>query len=427
MLSEFDYFMPTVIQSAILAEDYDEIAPTAPLNSNAANPLSTLEFKIPATTDIYRDLSNTFLMLKVKLTKADGTNLDDAAPIAPTNLFAHSLFSNVSVNLCGKDLTDKDSLYPYRALMETLLTYGKNVQETRGWLEAFSKDDAGRMDAITMDGTANSGFKKRQALANASRVFTLIARPHADILHQSLNIPPNCAMTIKYTPSTADFAIMEADGGTTKIALMDAILMVRIKKGAPELVLAQKEMLQETNMRFPLNRVIMQRYGIASGFKSLSVPLSFPGKLPKRIFIGLVLNTAATGSRSLNPFNFANFGLTDITLTVNGTEQGSKNLNFGTGDIQSAYLRTLAALGLDIDDRSINLTTDDFAGGYAIYGFQIAPGPVDGTVQSVASSVGSIVANLTFGTALGANVDMIVYSETPGVLEIDKLSAVSVM
>ena len=45
----------------------------------------------------------------------------------------------------------------------------------------------------------------------------------------------------------------------------------------------------------------------------------------------------------------------------------------------------------------------------------------------MANSIGSIVANVTFGVAPTTNVDMLVYAETPGLLELDKLSAVTVM
>jgi hypothetical protein len=321
-LSEFDYFMPTVLQSAILAQYDDPLTPTNPLNSTVASPLCSLGFKIPATVDLCRDLSNTLLMVKCKLTKADGTNLDDGAGIAPTNLFAHSMWSNVAVNLSGKDLQDKDSLYPYRAMFETLLTYDKNVQDTRCWLEAFSKDDAWKFGSLAITDPSNSGFMKRKGLAAQSRTFAIYMRPHVDLFHQGLCIPPNCEMAIKFTPHTGDFATMEAAGGTTKIALMDAQLLVMTKKVATELVLAQKEVLGETNMRFPLNRVIMQRQGIAAGFQSLGIPLSFPGKLPKRILIAFADNPAATGAREKNPFNFKNYGMKSVTLTVNGSQQG---------------------------------------------------------------------------------------------------------
>ena len=102
-------------------------------------------------------------------------------------------------------------------------------------------------------------------------------------------------------------------------------------------------------------------------------------------------------------------------------------MDFHKKDCQRAYLNTLAALGMDNTNTSVSLSVDDFLSGYAIYGFKIAPGPVDGTVFSIANSVGSIVVSVAFAAVLEANLDMIVYAETPAVLEIDKLSAVSLM
>ena len=184
------------------------------------------------------------------------------------------------------------------------------------------------------------------------------------------------------TPSASAFHIMEAGNGTSKVVLLEARLFVRTKKVAPELVLAHKEMLQKGNMRFPLNRVTVSKYGIAAGFKSVSIPMNFPAKLPKRLFMGLVSNLASGGQRDKNPFNFQNFGLQDLTLTVNGVQvpMNGLEMDFTKKDYMRAYLNTLQALGLDTDNRAIDIMSDEFGGGYTIYGFKISPGPVDGAV-----------------------------------------------
>jgi hypothetical protein len=433
MLSEFDYFTPTLIQSCIVAE-YDEmISPTGAINPDAAAPLNTIEFNIPGAADLYRDLNNSYLMMKLKLVVAAGTDVAADVKAAPTNLPLHSMFSNVSVTLCGKEISEKDSLYPYRAYLETLLTYEKGVLDTRCVAEGWAKDDADQMDNLTLavaGGVApNSGFVARQKLVASSRVFTLVGRPHVDLFHQSLDIPPNCPITIKFTPSPRAFSLMEANNGTDKFLLMEAKLFVRTKKASPELVLAHKETLQKSNMRFPMNRVTVTKHGVAAGFKSVSVPLNFPSKLPKRMFIGLVANTACTGTLAENPFNFKPFGVENISITVNGVQIPAPGLqtDFATKDYWRAYVNTLASLELDNGNRAITLTGSDFASGFTVFGFKIAPGPVDGVIFNAANNTGSIVVNATFSAALTANVDMIVYAETPSTIEIDKLSSVTIV
>ena len=122
-MSEFDYFAPTVIQSAIVAEYDDMISPVNALNTDAANPLNTIEFNIPGANDLYRDLNNSYLMITIKLVDKDGVALADTVKAAPVNLPMHSLFSTVSLTLCGKGTTEKDTMYPYRAYLETLLSH----------------------------------------------------------------------------------------------------------------------------------------------------------------------------------------------------------------------------------------------------------------------------------------------------------------
>jgi hypothetical protein len=435
MLSEFDYFTPTIIQSAIVGEYDDVISPVNAINPSTSTGLNTLEFNIPGAADLYRDLNNSYLMVKVKIVAAAGTALAADAKVAPVNLLLHSMFSNASVTLCGKEISEKDTLYPYRAYLETLLTYSGDVLTTRGVAEGWVKDASATHDNCVLadDSTnnikANAGFVTRNKLAASSPVVILVGRPHVDLFHQALDLPPNCAVTLKLTPSPAAFHLMEISTGTSKVVLQEARLFVRTKKVAPELVVAHKEMVMKSNMRFPLNRVTVSRYGIATGFKSISIPMNFPAKLPKRVFIGLVSNTASAGQRNKNPFYFQNFGLENITLTVNGVQvpMNGLEMDFTTSDYMRAYLNTLQALGHDVDNYAIDITPKEFASGFAIYGFKVAPGPVDGTVNTLANSVGSISANLTFAAALTENVDMIVLAETQATLEIDKLQGVNLL
>ena len=432
MLSEFDYFTPTRLQSSITGE-YDDCITTTNAIAPNGNALGVFEFTIPGASDLYRDLNNTYLMLQLKVVTGAGGNLAGGALIAPVNLLLHSMFSNVSVTLCGKEISDKDSLYPYRSYLETLLTYEGDVHKMRTVAEGWAKDQTGRMEHTTLAVQANqpdpnSGFVARQKIIDGSRQFTLVGRPHLDLFHQDRDIPPGCAIHIKFTPSTATFALIgDAAHNTSRIVLMSARLYVCTKKVAPELILSHKEMLRTTSIRLPLNRVTVQKYGIPLGFTSHAATLNFPAKLPKRVFIGFVSNTASAGAFGENPFNFQNFGITNITLKVNGEPVPSDGLetNYATGDFQRAYLNTLSALGLDNGNRGISLTPEEFAAGYNIYGYRIAPGPIDGTVFSSSNSVGGLTVDVKFAAGLLAAVDMIVFAESPAILEIDKLSAVT--
>jgi len=63
--------------------------------------------------------------VKAKITQNVGANLQVDAEVGPVNLLLHSLFSQVDISLNGTLITASTNTYPYRAIIETLLTYGK--------------------------------------------------------------------------------------------------------------------------------------------------------------------------------------------------------------------------------------------------------------------------------------------------------------
>ena len=87
-------------------------------------PVSTLtdngpiEFNISGSGKDYINLANTFLHLGVKITAADGANIEDAAAIGPVNLLMHSLFLQVDVALNDKLVSSSTSTYAYRAYLK---------------------------------------------------------------------------------------------------------------------------------------------------------------------------------------------------------------------------------------------------------------------------------------------------------------------
>ena len=78
-----------------------------------------ITFLSPGTED-YVDLSKTILVVRAKVTKADGTDLDADEKVGIVNNFLHSLFKQVDVFLKQKQVTEAMRTYAYRAYLETL-------------------------------------------------------------------------------------------------------------------------------------------------------------------------------------------------------------------------------------------------------------------------------------------------------------------
>ena len=148
-----------------------------------------------------------------KITNADGTNLEAAAPVGPANLFLHSLFNQVDVSLKWKINTSSTPTYPFRAMIETLLSYGHDAKKSQLSSALYYKDTAGKMDVVDptiADADANVGLKSRYALTQRSRVVDMIGRLHSDIFFQNKYMLNGVNMKIKLIRSKAEFCLVSS-------------------------------------------------------------------------------------------------------------------------------------------------------------------------------------------------------------------------
>ena len=104
-----------------------------------------ITFLSPGTED-YVDLSKTILVVRAKVTKADGANLDADEKVGVVKNFLHTLFKQVDVFLKEKQVTQATRTYSYRAYLETLLNYGPAAKKSQLTAALFYKDTAGKMD-----------------------------------------------------------------------------------------------------------------------------------------------------------------------------------------------------------------------------------------------------------------------------------------
>ena len=88
------------------------------------------------------------------------------------NLFLHSLFSEVDISLNDTQITSSNNTYPYRAYLETLLSYGPDTEGSQLSSSMYYKDTAGSMDEIAAvaDDVPNKGLKARTLLTKGNKM-----------------------------------------------------------------------------------------------------------------------------------------------------------------------------------------------------------------------------------------------------------------
>ena len=186
------------------------------------------EFKVSGSGKEFLDLARPYLYLKVS--KADGSNLDGASKVALANYPITSFFNQVDVILGGKLISSATNAYAYRSILEVLLNYDKEAAESQLGFGLFCKDTAGQMEEmdITADPVLNTGLGTRSEWTKTSKVVELQGGIHSDLFNDEKHILNGVDLTVKLHRHKPEFCLLSGDTDPAhKITIVDAILYVK--------------------------------------------------------------------------------------------------------------------------------------------------------------------------------------------------------
>ena len=211
--SELDLFAVPPTQTSIEHGGWIEHQPITSLDSGGP-----IEFVVPGAGDAYIDLANTYLLVRAKVVRGVGADIADDTPVAPVNNWLHSLFSQVDVHLNDTLVTPSSNTYPFRAYVETLLSYGAEAKKTQLTSQLWYKDTAGHMEA-TQENGGNAGLVERRRHIAGSRVVEMMGRLHVDLFMQDRFLINGVTVKIRLVRSKDAFSLMagganpDSDGG----------------------------------------------------------------------------------------------------------------------------------------------------------------------------------------------------------------------
>ena len=463
--SEVDLFRVPPTQQSLERGRWIDYAPL----SSVENPNSAITFLI-AGTDEYIDLSKTILTVTGKITKKDGnTKLDgnDQSNVAPVNNFLHSLFRQVDVYLNGKQVTPAMGTYAYRSYIETLLNYDVSAKQSQFSSALYYKDTAGQMDKTgalaslttlnyrTAQGTAgvpgekdasetlyvaesgNQGFAKRHQFIKNGNRFVLSGPIFSDIFMTDRLLLNMLDLKVVLNRSSDAFSLMEIGNNPAiepKVQLSDVVLKVRKVKVDQSVSDGVERMLKQTPALYPIRRVECKILNIPPNLPNVRQDNIFSGIIPNSFVVGLVDVDASTGEYGKNPYNFQHFGVTSVSLTANGQEIPFKLLTLkypkdADGkidpakdtelDFDEAYNTLFSGTGKIYSNAGLDITREDYPGGYALYAFDLTPDMCKSADYFNTVPRGSLTLALTFGESKDHTIGIVCYGDFENVIRID--------
>jgi hypothetical protein len=426
--SELLLFKKPEIITCYKAKRVKTLRSTIPLEGGA-NPL---QFDIPAEPNTYTDLQNTKLKLQVQITVTDGKTpaTKDSKVICCQNLM-HSIFKDLEMTINNTIITDPNQLYGYTSYFEKLIGNSKEVLKSRGELFGYGIDDYTKGIQKLTDDTTNPFIAAATAwCGDAGKKFTFTDNLCLPLCNQDLMLPANTTVRLKLSPQDPKFYMIGKDNTVTtsaaKVTILDAELYVAQTEYESGLHYGLEENRLKENVRYAFSGGRAQTITIPSGVNHFATQAMFQGKIPFKILMALVDDSAFTGAQSnLNPFYFEHANLQEVELKC-----GWRNLplipykmNFADGDYNQAYESLLQNLGMDlIQDRALSITPKEWANGNTFFFFNVAIGPCDPTEPSVEPDVGDCFLEFTFRANTTKHYKCIVIGYGNQTLQIDKFN-----
>ena len=307
-------------------------------------------------------------------------------------------------------MTPLSNTYPFRAYVETLLSYGAEAKKTQLTSQLWYKDTAGHMEA-TQENAGNAGLVERHRNIAGSRVFEMMGRLPVDLFMQDRFLLDGVSVKIRLVRSKDAFSLM-AGGANPDYqvrGIVDAVLFVRKAVLSSTVVMAHIRALEKGTAKYPLRPVDCKVYSIPQDAMSSTQENLFLGTLPKRIILWCVDNDALNGAFDKNPFHAKNNGINFVVVYVDGCQVPAKPLqpNFETGQYVRSYVNLVSATGKHAQDEGNELTRDDFGNGYTFFGFDQTPDACEGGCFHLVQK-GNLRIEIHFAAALAQTVNVVV-------------------
>ncbi|XP_035711349.1 uncharacterized protein F54H12.2-like [Folsomia candida] len=230
--------------------------------TNIQDRSTPLTFIIQGNDLQYIDFSETQLYVRCKIVDSKGA-AQTSSNIAPVNNFLHSMIHQVTILLNDVQITPPSTLYPYKAFMETFLSFGKEYTKTQAQAALYSKE----IEPTTDD----AGWISRESLSHNSKVFEMRGKLRCDIFNQNRYLIPGVDVKIVLNRSPDNFCLLgkTPTAGSTldqaQVHIVEAKLVVQKHTLFPSITLTHLKLLDKGQPAcYPMRRGDIKSFSLSA-------------------------------------------------------------------------------------------------------------------------------------------------------------------
>ena len=254
-------------------------------------------------------------------------------------------------------------------------------------------------------GATNTGWVSRRGKIAGKEWNYVVGRPHLDFVHQCKLLPSQCEIFKKALP---DFCMMQATAQNFQPIMTDAKMSVRQVQVCDKVVEFHNKSVMDPQygpFNYPLTRSEVTKHTLTQGLKEYKWTQPDTSQLPTQIIMGLVKESATSGNKTQNPFNF---DLREATVQFDD-QKFEIQTDFMTCKLVEAYKQLFRDKGLEAAGVDCSITFDEFQSGYTLLAFDLTldHSHEDCTINllhqgklSIALKLGTVLPNLVYVISL---------------------------
>ena len=418
-----DIYSPPIVENELLEGKDLQIYPNQSITDEGP-----YEFIIQSSGEEYLHMPSTRLHMCFSIQKlgedgvlASAGNSEDYSVV---NLTGNSLFKQIEVTVCNTPVVDQSTTtYSYKALLDTLLSYGREAKSTHLKTAMFYKDGAGTEDKnefVAPD--TQSGYVLRKKSVKNSKRCHITTQLHCDFMNCPRLLLPGCNVKILLSRQSDDFCLLTKDTAKKyKIKIHELKLSLRKVKVSPVRLKMHMDQIQTTDALYPFRQTRITTHLLANGTPSKNIEDLVRGPLPQQIFCCMVDAANYTGSPTTNPFQFQNFGLNSWVFKVNGVNNPTSAFqpDFAADNYFREYQNLMDCIGVAKENGGVDFNPSEFKNGNMILAYDSSADRCN-SYHTHTLKTGVIGAELAFKTPLVKPVQLIVYSVYHMMLKVDK-------
>ena len=300
--SDLELFKRPAVQNHVLNGKFVKIYPITKLEDSGP-----IGFLIENVTDHFLGFRQSYLNIKFKVVNSDGSYLVADAKAVLVKYPIDSLFQQVDVLLNGNLISSSTSTYAYRAVLEVLLGYDQEAEDSYLTMGLCGKGTATKMEWVAVGG-ASGGLIARTRNIKERKLVEVSGLLHCDLVNLDHLLLNGLPLMIVFHRQRHSFVLTADDASRDpRFCIIEAQLCVRHVKLSDDKYSIIQQSLPATTACCPIKYVIMKTHFLAKEISSLNWKNAHVGQLPSRVFMAMVDNDSYIGSIAKNPFNFKQF------------------------------------------------------------------------------------------------------------------------